>query len=201
MKRFAVTVLALGLLLFPSTVLARIGVIPVVQIVFDALGDTTGRRLSADSVLVTTVGLSGVGIVDCDGNQDCLRTGLNGKSLDILQDLRILIEFTSAGVTGRTRGEIKFPESNIVLPDTAKFRGAIEGQVNCLGGPGNRCRSAEVDIRVRARMVDPEQQSRVGNLELKLVGTLVSGGGDGTPPGWTSLEGNGRILISISDDA
>ncbi len=186
MKRIVLLIIVFVALLLPSTVFARIGLFPVTGIVYDGFGVTSGEKLSPGRFLVTTVGLSGTGKVECNGEPDCPSV-LNGSTVSFKQDMRILIEFTSAGVKGRIRGDVMFPGSNITIP--WKFSGQIEGQITQDEIEGG----LPLDLNIRARLDDrPEWQ---GIMELELSGILARGD-DITPPHWTSLGGTGTITVS-----
>ena len=200
MKKLVSFILVCGVLLLPSTVLARLGAIPIVQIVPTDLGDTAVSRLSSGEVRVKTVGLSVNGMLECASNQDCLDTGLDDTSVNILlNNLQIQIETESAEVTGRARGDIALLEANMPLPDTARFRGKIKGQVTCVGAPPSPCQISEVEIVLRVFLVDPEQKSPVGIMELMLVGILTAGDG-GAQPSWTSFYGDGALALFFAND-
>jgi hypothetical protein len=61
----------------------------------------------------------------------------------------------------------------ITLPDTAKFRGKIEGQVTCVGGPRNPCKTSEVAIHSKLEGAErlsrflPKKPDCIGNDILK----------------------------------
>lgn len=196
MKKWVSFILVCGALLLPSTVLARLGAIPIIQIVYTDLEDTTGGRLSSGKLLVETVRMSGGGIVDCGGDQDCLDTGLDGNAIDIRQNLRIVIDVNEAGVQGRATGRIIAVELD--AGNKLRFKGNIVGEVACVGSPQRPCNTLELDMLLRARLVDTDMNSLAGVLEFELIGILSAGDGDSSPPGWTSLEGNGALAIFIT---
>ena len=196
MKKWVSFILVCGVLLLPSTVLARLGAIPIVQIVYTDLGDTTGGRLSSGKLLVETVRMSGGGIVDCGGRQECMNTGLDGHAIDNIQKLRIVIDANDSGVQGRATGRIIAVELD--AGNKLKFKGRINGEVTCVGGPQRPCTVLELDMLLRARLVDADMNSLAGVLEFELIGILSPGDGDTLPPSWTSLEGNGALAIFIT---
>lgn len=198
MKILLSFLLVLGMFCVPSTAVARIGVIEILEIVYTDLGNTTGGRLASGRFLVTTTGMSGEGMINCNGQQDCLNAGLDGRSLDILQDLRIILDATEAGVRGRAEGRIIAVELD--AGRKLQFKGKITGQVACVGRPRQPCNTLEVDLLLRARIIDADQKSLAGVLEFQLTGKLSDGNGASLPPNWTSLGGSGALGIFIDDD-
>ncbi len=199
MKTVTLLLLVLSVFSLPSTALARVGVIEIIQIVYTDLGETTGKQRSSARVPVKTKGMIGEGLVDCGDNQVCFDMGLHGTYLDFQHDLRVLIEFTSAGVVGGSRGRIIFPEIDVDFRGL-QFGGKIQGHVTCLNGLTNPCTTSEVDIRLRAPLNGPKQRPLVGVMELKLKGILLSGDGASTPPNWSSLTGSGTLVLFSGDE-
>ncbi len=184
MKRIVPFILLFVALLLPSTVFARIGLFPVTGIKYDGLGETTVERLSPGRFKVTTVGQAGAGTVECGGNPNCLFTGLDGSTINFLQqDMQIVIDWKAARVRGRVRGNIVVPEVH-----QARFRGEIRGQVV----RGNE-QVHQVKLLIKAR-VGSRTGGIIGIMELELAGELNTGD-DLTLPGWDKLGGAGTIAF------
>ncbi len=188
MKRIVPFIILLVALLLPSTVFARIAIVPVTQIVYDNLGEVSVEQLSPGIFKVETIGLSGAGKVECDGNPNC-PPRLNGIMIGFSQQgMQIVIDWRKKLVEGRARGKIIWPSQDGSSKE-ADFRGQIVGQITQDEIEG----SLPLDLNIRARL-DSGQEWQ-GIMELELSGILARGD-DITPPHWTSLGGTGTIAIS-----
>ena len=195
MKKRLVFVLVLGLLLVPATIYAGLMLIPITNVVYNDLGDTSGVR-SAGEIRITTLDLLGTGALNCGGDAACIATGLDGTFFDIRQDLRLVFsrsEGQGIAVTGRSLAELGLPPAAITLPDSAKFRGEVVGRARCAGVAPRRCQTLEVRMRVRGPVVDAESGIRAGRLNLQMTGTLTLRDGGKWGPAWTTLAANGTL--------
>ena len=198
MKKLVSLILVCGIVLLPSMALARIGLVPITQIMYTDLGDTTGGQLSSGKLLVKTVRMSGMGVVNCGSHQGCLDSGLDGIVIDIRQKLRIVINFTEGSVNGSTEGRIIAVELD--AGNKLKFKGKVDGQVACVGSPQKPCSKLALDILLRARIVDTDQKNLAGVLEFKLTGILSAGDGNLLLPIWTSIGGDGTLALFFSSN-
>ena len=197
MRKWWVLALALGSLLFPATVFAGIIFIPVTDVVYRDLGDTTGGELQ-----ITTTGLRGVGTLSCDGAAGCSSEELDGLSFGIRQRLQLVFsgaEGQGFTVAGRSRGGLRFPASAITLPDSARFRADVVGRARCAGVDPESCQTLQVRVRVRGPVVDGESGARIGGLNLIMMGTLTLPEDGIGAPAWTALTAEGTLGLSDNE--
>lgn len=179
-KRFAPIAAFVLLLILPVVVLAGIVFLPITEFKFDVLGDTLAAALPNGRAQVTTTGLQGTSSVclpeisECDGTQQ----------MTIQQDLQIVIEFTSAGVTGRTQGDIFLPPLGIDVWEHATFRGKVSGEGLCTGSAPTPCSTVDVTMQVSGNLTDSQTGKSAGRVKFDMQGTLV---GNGETAAWNEL--------------
>lgn len=160
------------LLILPLVVLAGIVFLPITEFKFDLLGDTLARALPNGRAQVTTTGLQGTSSIClpemsvCDGTQQ----------IAIQQDLQIVIEFTSAGVMGRTQGDIFLSPLGIDVWEHAYFRGKVSGEGLCTGSAPTPCSTVDLTMQVSGHLTDSQTGKSAGQVDFDMQGTLVRNG-------------------------
>jgi hypothetical protein len=171
----------LGLALAPLAAPLQAGVIliPITEVVAADPGNTTIRQLAAGRYQLTTRGLKLEG-ASCD-EENC-------SAVDFAQDLRIVIDFTSAGISGQSRGDIVLPDTTVTF-----FQGPVDGKVRCIA-PGPRpCATLELLVRTQAR-VEEEDGALAGIMDLEWIGTIQPQLGT-----WEEITGLGEIVLFDTD--
>ena len=143
--------------------------------------------------VVTTNALHGwgtvCGLAVCD----------EGIPVEVEQKLRIVIEFTSAGVRLKAGASEVLMESVDLAADPPVWdpAGIItsgrRGGVVCVGDDANPCDTLEIRLSQRGSVRDGDTGQRLGRADLEITGILQR-----TGPGsaeWTSLEGVGTLLV------
>jgi hypothetical protein len=189
--------LALTLVPLAAPVQAGIIFVPVGNVVSVSPGNSTIRQLSGGRYLLRTQGLSLTGTVNCNGDPGCEEAGLGGASVDLAQDLRIVIDFTGAGIAGQTRGDVLLPPSSTSLPDTVKFQGPIDGKLKCEPNSQRACATATILVRAQAGLTDEADGALAGIMELEWVGAIQPQIG---AVAWDGLFGLGDIVMFTADD-
>lgn len=188
MKIISFLILQSWLMLLTSPVSAGIIFIPIGG-VYDDLGATTvqnqffGRRLQ-----VSTRDLGGSWTVACDGDADCLATGLDAMALDVGQNLDLTINLFTGRVRGTSRGRI-----HDLPPAATDFQTRIQGDAACIGSQPDPCQLVAVDLELKGFLFTEGGNTARGKLALSLLGTLSIGDGGAVPSGWTALDGNGVL--------
>ena len=153
-------------------------------------GNTTIRPLSGGRYQLTTRDLNLTGTIGCNGNLKCVQARLDGTAVTIEQSLRIVIEFTSAGIIGQTRGQI-------VLPDTARvFQGPVDGKLRCEPSAESACATAVLLVRAQVRLTDDLDGPLAGIMDLEWVGTIQP---PLDPVMWQGITGLGDIVLFDAD--
>lgn len=192
--------LCVALLPLPSAVMAGVVFLPVVEQVLTDPGVSRVKHTPSGRYRITTAGLISTAVIDCTGNDQCQGTGLHGKIIDIESDLRIAIDYTGAGVTGKFRGTIFFPDSKI-LPYTARFRGDIEGRAQCLPAGEQACPGANFTLRAVAPLAD-----QAGDIIVQLLGNVTwqlqavfERNAAGNSGEWVFLDGEGGLTVIFEE--
>jgi hypothetical protein len=142
-----------------------------------------GTTVRPGARLVTMRGLAAAGLANCNGQAACLATGIHGQSIDVDQDLRIVIDVIGAGVvsiSGQTRGTVATTLNS--GPVSRSFSGAVGGTAICNAG------ICDITLSVVGRA------PRRGLVELELSGQLDL---SGARPVWLNLGGTG--IVSMED--
>ncbi len=184
---------ALHGLLLPSKNFARKIVIPITNIKFNKLGDTTTVQLPSGRIKVATVGLEGQGIFNCNGDPDCEATGLDWQQIDIRLDLQLLLSNDSddpfKNAKGRARGEV-----GIYLPN-GESRTLVFTTSRIHMNPGNIGKS-NLKFRMRVSLRDRGGRKQVARLEFVLKGVMAISGTSGAPVfTWNSIVGSGVLAL------
>ncbi len=189
MKRIVLFILVLVALLLPSTVFARIGLVPVTGIKFNDLGVTTTEQLPSGGIDVTTIGLGGEGFVDCDGDPDCIATGFDGQTVEIREDLQLLLSDDPDDpfglVTGRARGEVV-----LHLP-SGEFR-TLEFTETSLSIDAGNIDDVTVFLKIRmSAKLNEDTGTRRAKLKSVLNGVMANTSTVESPIyGWTMVNGD-----------
>jgi hypothetical protein len=166
MKKLLGTVLIVALLLIPSVALAQNRARPF-DYTYDSAGNTIIQPLRDGRVAVTIQGLHGYGTV-CGlavQGDSCP----NPTAFEIDQDLRIVIEFTSAGIVGRTQGVLTFA-APIDIWEHAYFRLPVRGEFECVGSQPNPCRETELSLTMKGPVYDEQGGKVIGRVVMQTVG-------------------------------
>lgn len=171
---------ALLALALATPVQAGIVFIPVTDLLATDPGDTTLRQLDAGRYQLKTRGLALTGTA-CNAPGHC-------APVDVAQDLRIAIDFTSAGVGGQSQGEI-------ALGDTAwYFQGDVDGKAECVPSTQGACATVKVHLRTRA-LLDQAGDSSAGMLEIEWAGSFART----SMPTWYRIEGAADVVMFDAD--
>lgn len=160
-KRLAPLAALLLLLALPAVVLAGIVFLPITEFQPVDYGQTTANQPASGRLVLATTGLQGTATV-CATPTEC-------GEMQVDQDLRIVIEFTSAGVRARTQGEIFFPPLGIDVWEHAYFRGSGRGDVVCVGEGADPCDQLEVTLRMRSSLRDAGTGAAAGQFRTEIV--------------------------------
>jgi hypothetical protein len=172
MKRIVPFILLFVALLLPSTVFARKVVVPIDEIVFHELGVTTSERLPSGKYKMTTVGLEGEGKFNCNGDPDCIATGLDWQELNIRQDIQMITDpgpgtLNSAYLQARGEVEIHLPSGGT---RTLIFRGKTKGKMAVIETMPNGDKTLEGNFRLPARITGSSVwRGTLFIMDLKLV--------------------------------
>ena len=167
---------ALLALALAAPVQAGIVFFPVTDLVATDPGNTTLRQLDTGRYELKTRGLALIGTA-CDAHGHC-------ASVDVAQDLRIAIDFTSGGVSGQSQGEVD-------LGDTAwYFQGAVDGKAECVPSTQGACATVKVRLRTQVHL-DQTGGSPVGMVELEWTGTIART----SMPTWERIEGSADVVM------
>ncbi len=180
MKRIVPFILLFVALLLPSTVFADIIVIPPTAIAFGDPEQTTFKRLSPGRFKVEMIGFSGVGTVN--GYQEIIWTFKR-------QSLRA--DINSGIVRGRALGEIDVKLATGEMK-TLRFRGDIKGRVTEIESNGDK--KLEMDIRLRARLLDANTSDLVGIMEFYQL-VVINKPVDRSSPILFQLGGSGTLAF------
>ncbi len=195
-KRLLVTLVSTIVLAVPMAAIAGIVLVPFTEFMPTNLGENKIKSNGGGEFVLTSLGMSGSFFVVCNGSPGCVEAGLDGSKLDLNQDLRIVIDFTSAGITGVTRGTLDLPMAGITLPDSVKFKGTVKGNLECEANAERACAVATLNLRIPVALTDTADDSAFGLMELYLVGTVHPGSGSAA---WQSLI-SPQATLAIFDD-
>ena len=187
MKRTAIALALIAALFFPLTSYAGVLAIPIGSIRFPGLGDTTARPIGERVIELRTMGLRGLGVVDCEDDHDCLGSGLDGATVGIGQDLLLHVEVGSGAVSGFSRGSLLGPKAQAL-----SFEGNVDGKAECTAQPPKSCQEVEVRLRLRGSLSDSAGVV-AGQITLLLRGQLALLPGEGVE--WTRLRGQGTLVV------
>lgn len=159
---------------------AGIVFLPITELVATNPGNTTLRQLDGGRYELKTRGLALIGTA-CDAQGHC-------APVDVAQDLRIAIDFTSGGVSGQSQGEID-------LGDTAwYFQGVVDGKAECVPSTQGACAKVKVYLRTRAHL-DQADGSPAGMVEIEWTGTVART----SMPTWEGIEGSADVVMFDAD--
>ena len=187
MKRTAIALALIAVLSFPLTSYAGVLAIPIGSIRFPGLGDTTARPIGEGVIELRTMGLRGLGVIDCEDDPDCLGSGLDGATVGIGQDLLLHVEVGSGAISGFSRGALRGPKARVI-----SFEGNVNGKAECTAQPPKSCQEVEVRLRVRGSLSDSADLG-MGQITLLLRGHLGLQPGEGIE--WTRLGGQGTLVV------
>jgi hypothetical protein len=196
-KRLLVTLVSTIALAIPMGAIAGIIFVPIGEFIPTNLGENRIKSNDGGEFVLTSRGVGGSFYVICDRSRDCVDADLDGSQFVLNQDLRIVIDFTSAGIiTGATRGTLNLPLAGITLPDSVKFKGTVKGSVECQADTERACAVATLNLRIPVALTDSADGSAFGLMELYLAGTIYPGSGSAA---WESLI-SPQATLAIFDD-
>jgi hypothetical protein len=147
---------------------------------------------------LTTTGLVSTATIDCTRNTQCQDAELHQKIVEIDEDFRLVIDRAQGTVTGVFRGIVFLPSGGqIILPDNARYRGEVEGSLECQPGGGKGCTTASVSLSTAAPLRDGETDALIGTVTWQLEGVFERF--DAESGEWRNLTGEGGLTILLDE--
>jgi hypothetical protein len=136
--------------------------------------------------------------IDCTGNTQCQDAELDQELLEIDEDFRLVIDRAEGTVTGVFRGIVFLPVGGkITLPDSARYRGEVEGRFDCEPGGGRGCTSASVSLNTAAPLRDGATDALIGTVTWQREGVFERF--DAESGEWQSFNGEGGLTLILDE--
>lgn len=175
MRRYLALLTAIVLLIAVSaaaTAAATRIVFPLYDLRLSDPGEVAVRERPNGTQVIVFTGLEVAGPV-CANERDCDEP----SRMAIKQDMQIVIDFTGAGVRGRTRGDVFLEPLGIDVWEHAYFRGPVRGRVACVGSPADPCDQLDLTLRARRPLRDAETNRLAGFIQINAMTISLSGCG------------------------